>query len=203
MGLSSLVKLCAEKYWKTMAWVACEGEVPFLIALRSVIGWRTTAWWRNRSAWGMTWDPLNVTCWKFKWSFHNRGVIWDTRMARMGGFGEDWMQKWRTCPLQEGISDSSIGHLSTVTGQNGSWRHSSQERKRSGSLDDGASENRWRNWIGYSRRQQDARRLDQWQGEAVQYLQGTQLGGGFIHGFCNSWGSAWNEMMSRRPIGPK
>ena len=77
LGLPSLAELCAEKVWKTIGWAVYEGEVPVLKALRSVIGWRTTAWWRNRSAWGMKWDPLNFTCWKHKWRFHNRGVTWD------------------------------------------------------------------------------------------------------------------------------
>ena len=49
MGLSSLAELCAEKVWKTMVWAVHEGEIPVLKALRSVIGWRTTVWWRNRS----------------------------------------------------------------------------------------------------------------------------------------------------------
>ena len=40
MGMSSSAELCADKVWKTMAWD--KGEVPFLKASRSVIGWRTT-----------------------------------------------------------------------------------------------------------------------------------------------------------------
>ena len=67
----------------------------FLEALPSVIGRRTTAWWKNRSAWNMKWGPLNITCWKHKWSFHNRGVTWDTPMARWTGSEADWIQKWR------------------------------------------------------------------------------------------------------------
>ena len=98
LGLPSLAELCAEKVWKTMAWAVHEGEVPVLKALRFVIGWRTTAWWRNKSAWGMKWDPLNITCWKHKWGFHNRGVAWDTPLARRAGSGEDWIQKWRMNP---------------------------------------------------------------------------------------------------------
>ena len=48
MGLSSLAELCAEKVWKTMAWAVYKGEVPVLKALRSVIGWRTTALWKKQ-----------------------------------------------------------------------------------------------------------------------------------------------------------
>ena len=51
MGLTSLAELCAEKNWKTMAWVGYDGTVLVMKALRYVIGWRTTAWWRTRSAW--------------------------------------------------------------------------------------------------------------------------------------------------------
>ena len=70
LGLPSLAELCAEKVWKMMAWADNDGEVPVLKALRLVIGWRTTAWWRNRSSWGMKWDPLNITCWNHKLEFH-------------------------------------------------------------------------------------------------------------------------------------
>ena len=45
--------------------------------------------------WGMKWDPLNISCWKHKWGFHNRGVTWDTPMARWTGSEADWIQKWR------------------------------------------------------------------------------------------------------------
>ena len=57
MGLSSLAELCAEQVWKTMAWAVYKGEVLVLKALRSVVGWRTTAWWRNSSVRGMKMGP--------------------------------------------------------------------------------------------------------------------------------------------------
>ena len=34
-------------------WAVCHGEVPIMRALRAVLGWRTTTWWRNRSALGI------------------------------------------------------------------------------------------------------------------------------------------------------
>ena len=40
------------------------GEVLVKRALRDVLGWRTSTWWRNRSAWCMKKDPANVTIWK-------------------------------------------------------------------------------------------------------------------------------------------
>ena len=48
LGVPSLAGLCADKVWKMMAWVAREGEVPVLKALRFGIGWRTTAWWEEQ-----------------------------------------------------------------------------------------------------------------------------------------------------------
>ena len=89
MGLASLADLCAEKIWKSMSWVGYDGAVPVVKALRAVIEWRTTAWWRTRSAKGMCENPANATCWKHKWVFHNRGVTWDTPMARRAGHQDD------------------------------------------------------------------------------------------------------------------
>ena len=40
--------------------------------------------------------PLNFTCWKHKWGFHNRGVIW--------GSGEGWIQKWRMHPPKKTVA---------------------------------------------------------------------------------------------------
>ena len=37
----------------------------------------------------MAWDPGNVQRWKHKVGFHNRGVQWDTPMARWAGEGKD------------------------------------------------------------------------------------------------------------------
>ena len=82
MGLPLLTEKIANKIWTTMTWAVYEGDVPIMLALRSILGWRTTAWWRSRSCWGMTCDPYNVQRWKQNVGFHNRGVQWDTPMAR-------------------------------------------------------------------------------------------------------------------------
>ena len=97
--------------------------------------------------WSMKWDPLNFICWKHKWGFYSRGVTWDTPMARWAGSGEDWMQKLRTGPPKKAEVIPTLVlaihcicpplHIKKADG-----RHSSQERKRTGSLVDGASENR-------------------------------------------------------------
>ena len=81
MGLPLLTEKIANNIWTTMTWDG--GDVPILLALRSILGWRTTACWRSRSSWCMTWDPYNVQRWKHKVGFHNRGVHWDTPMARL------------------------------------------------------------------------------------------------------------------------
>ena len=73
-----------------MSWAGYDGPVPVMKALRTVIEWRTTAWWRTRSTKGMSDDPTNVTCRKQKWGFHNRGVTWETPMARWAGPNNDW-----------------------------------------------------------------------------------------------------------------
>ena len=102
LGLPSLEELCAEEVFERW-WLGSqkEGEAIVLKALQVVFVLRTKAWWRNRSAWGMKWDPLNITCWKHKWVFHNRGVTWDTPLIKGAGTGEDWIQKWRMNPLKK------------------------------------------------------------------------------------------------------
>ena len=67
-------------------------DVPIMLALRSILGWRTTAKWRNRASWSLAWDPYNVQRWKHKVGFHNRGWQWDTPMARWAGEGHDWIK---------------------------------------------------------------------------------------------------------------
>ena len=39
----------------------------------------------------MAWDLYNVQRWKPKVGFHNRGVQWDTPVARWAGEGRDWI----------------------------------------------------------------------------------------------------------------
>ena len=41
-------------------------------------------------------DPMNASRWKHTWGFHNKGVGWDTPMARWAGVGEDWVQEVTT-----------------------------------------------------------------------------------------------------------
>ena len=65
------------------AWAIYEG-VAVTKALRSILRWRTTSWWRNRS----DVRPYGrVTC-----GCHNRCVVWVTLLAKCVGEGKDWMQ---------------------------------------------------------------------------------------------------------------
>ena len=77
MGLPAMAEKTVEKIWKTISWATHGGDVRVIKALRPVLGWGTTTWRRNRSAWSMKTDPANVTRWKHKFGFHNRGVWWD------------------------------------------------------------------------------------------------------------------------------
>ena len=71
--------------WETLTWAIYDGEVPVMRVLRSILGWRTTSWWRNRSVWSIKKDPAHATRWKHKIGFHNRGVQWDTPMSMSAG----------------------------------------------------------------------------------------------------------------------
>ena len=55
--------LPTEKIWTTMTWAVFEGGVPITRALRSILVWRATAWWRSRTSWSIACDPTNVTRW--------------------------------------------------------------------------------------------------------------------------------------------
>ena len=92
MCLPLLTEKIASKMSTTTTWAVYDGDVPIMQALRSILGWRTTAWWRSRSSSGMAWDPGNVQRRKQKVWFHNRGVQWDTPMARWAGEGKDWIE---------------------------------------------------------------------------------------------------------------
>ena len=50
-------------------------------------------------------DPANVTRWKHKFGFHNRGVQWDTPMSKWAGEGKDLIQLHDTKPAPQGGRD--------------------------------------------------------------------------------------------------
>ena len=103
MGLPLLTEKIASKIWST-TWAVYDGDVPILLALRSMLGWRTTVWWRNGSSWSMAWDPTT-----HKGGRTNLGSITeecggDTPMARWAGEGNDWMKVVvRRKPLREDV----------------------------------------------------------------------------------------------------
>ena len=51
MKLSTMAEKNAEKVWKTMTSTSCNGDVLVMMALRSILRWRTTTWWPNRNSW--------------------------------------------------------------------------------------------------------------------------------------------------------
>ena len=61
MGLPTMANRIVDNIWTTVSWAIHDGEVPVMRSLRSILGWRTAAWWRSRSAWSMKKVPANVT----------------------------------------------------------------------------------------------------------------------------------------------
>ena len=51
-GVPLLKEKIANKFWTTVTWAVYDEDVPIMLALRSILGWRTTAWWRSRSSLG-------------------------------------------------------------------------------------------------------------------------------------------------------
>ena len=66
----------------------------------------------HKCEWCMKKDPANVTRWKHKFGFHNRGVQWDTPMPRWAGEGKDWIQLMSESPLRK--DDVTVSSLKIV-----------------------------------------------------------------------------------------
>ena len=66
-----------------------------LMTLRHVFAWRSTVWWRNTTAMNMRVDPGNVTRWKPKWGWHNRGCVWGNMASEWSGEEERCSQRRR------------------------------------------------------------------------------------------------------------
>ena len=94
MKLPTMAENNAGQVWTAMAWAADDGDVLVMMALRSIL-----RWW-NRSAQGII-DPMNVSKWKRKWSFHDRGV----GIGYSDGEGKEWVpaqERRRDCgPLED------------------------------------------------------------------------------------------------------
>ena len=61
------------------------------------------------SAWSMTKDPGNVTRWKHKFGFHNRGVQCDPPMSEWAGEGKAWTQLvTQEPPCKEDVTTSLL-----------------------------------------------------------------------------------------------
>ena len=61
-------------------------------SLKCVYQWRSTRWWYALHTRMKKEDPENRTGWKQKWSWYNRGNVWDMMATRWAG-QKDWMIK--------------------------------------------------------------------------------------------------------------
>ena len=85
--------------------------------------WRNTIWWTNMKALDMMVDQNDHTRWKHKWSWHNRGCVWD-RFAPAWAGDEDSTEKRMRCSSRINMRDfvaltltsvkHSIAHRSTI-----------------------------------------------------------------------------------------
>ena len=66
MGLPLLTGTIASKIWITMTWAVYDGDVPIMLALRSIVAWRNDRLVEKSASWGMARDPNNVRWWKQK-----------------------------------------------------------------------------------------------------------------------------------------
>ena len=98
MRLPTMVDKNVEKVWKAVAWANYDGDVPVVKALRSILRWRTTTWWRKRSAWSMRVGPMNVSRWKHQWRFPQQRRALGYSMAKWAGEGKDWAQEMTMHP---------------------------------------------------------------------------------------------------------
>ena len=116
--LPLLVEIMVDKFWMTTSWALLDGDVPIMKALRSILEWKTTTWWRSRSAWKMATDPTDVTRWKRKFGFHKRGVQWDTPMSKWAREGNRWIQLMaRGPPRKEDVTFNLHASMRQATGQ--------------------------------------------------------------------------------------
>ena len=99
-------------------------------ALRSILGWRTTTWRRTWSAWEMKDDPSNLSRWKHKLRFHNRGSMCDTHMTRWTYEGHHWIQKDGTAHASKRMMWLPLSWKCW-----GSWQHSWRRKKCSGPME--------------------------------------------------------------------
>ena len=123
-GLAVADGQIVSKIWTTVTWDVFDGDVQIMLALRSILGWRKTVWWRSRSSWSVAWDPYNVQRWKHNVGFHNRGVQWDTSMAKWAGEGKDWIKFMAQTQLRKEDIFSELARIcETASGEeNGTQR---------------------------------------------------------------------------------
>ena len=79
----------------------CDGRPDAVIdTWRHVFKWRSTKWWQSTEAVEMKNTPHNHSRWKHKWSWHNRGCVWDKLATEWVG-DENWTSKRAKCQALE------------------------------------------------------------------------------------------------------
>ena len=159
-------------------------------------------------------DPMNVSRWKHKWRFHNRGVVWDTTlMANLGREGSDGVHKILHPPKKNDVIVALLKlmklpakHLlkgnqrRTQQRKQGIWTRWSlilRDRARGSSGKSGATATRW--WTGSLARQGKGR----WEvllRRSKSYREGGGAGasifdGGWTTTLCRSFVSTTKKQM--------
>ena len=75
-----------------MEWACNEKENAVIDSMMKGFTWRSAAWWHALHTRMMKEDPENSTRWKHKWSWHNRGNLWNMMAARLAR-EKDWTMK--------------------------------------------------------------------------------------------------------------
>ena len=71
-------------------WACDEKRNAVIFSLKKVYKWRSTTWWQSQHTRVTKEDPENLTRWKHKSEWHNRGNAWD-KMATCSAGKKDWL----------------------------------------------------------------------------------------------------------------
>ena len=79
--------------------------------------------------------PMSVSKCKHKWSFHNRGVVWDALVAKWAGEVKGWVKEMTECPPKKEeviVTLSRMTRRPTKTLDEEGHRRTQQKHKGSG-----------------------------------------------------------------------
>ena len=77
---------------RATGWARNEKENAVIDSQKKVYQWRSARWSCALHTRMMKEDPENRTRWKHKWSWHNRGNVWDMMAPRWAG-EKNWVIK--------------------------------------------------------------------------------------------------------------